>query len=203
MWYSSCNTLQILQLELFSRSIQVQSTFTIHSDLTVSAFSSRHQQEIPLNLNRVTDLRQIESLIDEILHFEPNPELFESSPVLVNIKEAAAKLQSSVSALESTELDEQGHPSTPSLPLLQFIICQLENSLVPTKKRRYNVVTQVSVSRFIISMHSLYLYLTLGRCFESTVDITCLLSVYSIIGLSYSSNNKITSCFIIMHRVGQ
>ena len=104
--------------------------------------------------------------------------MFESSPVLVNIKEAAAKLQSSVSALESTELDEQGHPSTPSLPLLQFIICQLENSLVPTKKRRYNVVTQVSVSRFIISMHSLYLYLTLGRCFESTVDITCLLSVF-------------------------
>ena len=93
MWYSSCNTLQFLQLELFSRSIQVQSTFTIHSDLTVSAFSSRHQQEVPLNLNRVTDLRQIESLIDEILHFEPNPKLFESSPVLVNIKEAAAKLQ--------------------------------------------------------------------------------------------------------------
>ena len=116
--------------------------------------------------------------------------LFESSPVLVNIKEAAAKLQSSVSALESTELDEQGHPSTPSLPLLQFIICQLENSLVPTKKRRYNVVTQVSVSRFNISMHYLYLYLTLGRCFESTVDITYLLSEYSIIGLSYSSNNK-------------
>ena len=160
MWYSPCNTLQILQLELFSRSIQVQSTFTIHSDLTVSAFRSRHQQEVPLNLNRVTDLRQIESLIDEILHFEPNPELFQSSPVLVNIKEAATKLQSSVSALESTELDEQGHPSTPSFLLLQFIICQLENSLVPTKKRRYNVVTQVSVSRFIISMHSLYLYLT-------------------------------------------
>ena len=39
-------------------------------------------------------------------------------------------------------------------------------------------------------MHYLYLYLTLGRCFESTVDITCLLSVYSIIGLSYSSNKK-------------
>ena len=91
-WYSSCNTLQIVQLKLLEQSIEIQSTLTIHSDLIVSAISCQYQ--VPLHLKRITDLRQIESLIDDIVNFEPNPVLFDVSPVLENIKEAVTKLQS-------------------------------------------------------------------------------------------------------------
>ena len=157
VWYSSSNTLEIIQLELSNQSIQILSTLTIHSDLTVSAISCQHQ--VRLHLNRITDLRQIESLIDDILNFEPNPDVFESSLVLVTIKEAATKLQSSISILENTEPTEQDHSSTRLLPLLQFIICQLENSLVSGKKRRYNVVTQV-VFLYSFSHYFFYLFIS-------------------------------------------
>ena len=145
-WYSSSNTLQILQLKLLDRSVEIQSTLTINSDLKVSAVRCQHQ--VPLHLNRITDLRHIESLIDDIVNFEPNPEIFDSSLVLVNIKEAAATLKSSVTILENSEQAEhceQEHSSISLLPFLQFIICQLENSLLSQKGRRYNIVTQVSL----------------------------------------------------------
>ena len=70
-WYPSCNTLQILiiQLKLFDKlSLKIQSTQTIQSDLTVSAVS--YQYQVPLQFNHLTDLRQIESLIDDILNFD-------------------------------------------------------------------------------------------------------------------------------------
>ena len=144
-WYSPSNTLQILQLKQLDQSIEIQTTLTIDSDLVVSAVSC--QLQIPLHLKRITDLRQIESIIDEIVNFEPSPELFDVSLILVNIKEAAAKLQSSVSILENieqTEHCEQECSSVSLLPFLQFIICQLENSLLPNKGRIYNLITQVS-----------------------------------------------------------
>ena len=84
VWYSFSNTLQILQLKLLDQSVKIQSTLTINSDLMVSAVSCQHQ--VPLHLKRISDLRQIESLIDDISYFEPNPEIFDSSLVLVNIK---------------------------------------------------------------------------------------------------------------------
>ena len=68
------------------RTVQADGTYT----KTVSAINCQYQ--VPLQFNRITDLRQIHSLIDDILNFEPNPELLDSSFVLVNIKEAATKL---------------------------------------------------------------------------------------------------------------
>ena len=76
-------------------------TLTINSDLIVPAVSCQHQ--VPLHLKRITDLRHIESLIDDIVNFEPNSEIFDSSLVIINIKVAATKLQSSVLILENIE----------------------------------------------------------------------------------------------------
>ena len=68
-WYSSCNTLQILILQWkYLITVKIQSTQTIQSDLTVSAVS--YQYQVPLQFNHITDLRQIESLIDDILNFD-------------------------------------------------------------------------------------------------------------------------------------
>ncbi|KAI6655777.1 hypothetical protein LOD99_1919 [Oopsacas minuta] len=49
IWYSSSNTLEIIQLEFANQSIHILSTLSIHSDLTVSAVCCQHQ--VPLNLS--------------------------------------------------------------------------------------------------------------------------------------------------------
>ncbi|KAI6658153.1 hypothetical protein LOD99_11114 [Oopsacas minuta] len=109
------------------------------SGRVVSAVCCQHQ--VHLSLSRLTDIGQIETLIGDILNYT-NPGLFESSIVLENIKETVTKLQSSISILENTEITEHDIKGNTLLPLLQFITCQLENSLVSPTKRRYNVVTQ-------------------------------------------------------------
>ena len=92
MWYSSSNTIQILQLELLDQSVEIQSTLTIASDLIATAVSCQH--EVPLHLKRITDLRHIESQINDIVHFEPNftyqvMQLFSSLPIsTTNLNEA-------------------------------------------------------------------------------------------------------------------
>ena len=90
MLYSSSNTLQILQLKLFDQSVEIQSTLTTNSDLIDTPVCCQHQ--VPLQFKRKS--YDIESLIDDIINFEPNPEIFDSSRVLENIKEVATKLQS-------------------------------------------------------------------------------------------------------------
>ena len=189
-------------MKLLDQSVKFQSTLTINSDLIVSAVSCQHQ--VPLHLKRISDLRQIESLIDDISNFEQNPEIFDSSLVLVNIKEAAIKLQSSISILEDTELTEhcELEHRIPLLPFLQFVICQLENSLVIEKRRRYSVLPRWD-NNFLTSCSTLLCtsYFLLGHCLKSTFDISRLLSFFSIVGLSYSSNNKVNSNSILV-RVG-
>ena len=145
IWYSSCNTLHLIRLELSNPYVKIVSTLTINSDLTISAISCEYQVRLPLA--KITDLRQIENLIDHIENFQPNSDVFESDPVLVNIKEASERLRSAVSILENSEstIEFLGESqNTYYLPSLQFLICQLENSLVPINQRRYNVITQVS-----------------------------------------------------------
>ena len=145
IWYSS-NTLHILRLQSSDQFVRVESTLAIHSDLTVSANS--FEQQVPLPLDKINDLRQIETLIDYIINFQPDSDIFQSDSVLVNIKEASQKLSSAVSILQDADqMNENSMKSLniPHLPCLQFIICQLENSLVPIKQRRYNIVTQVSI----------------------------------------------------------
>ena len=47
-------------------------------------------------------MRQIENLIDHIENFQPNSDVFELDPVLINIKEASESLRSAVSILENS-----------------------------------------------------------------------------------------------------
>ena len=99
-------------------------------------------------LDKINDLRQIETLIDYIINFQPDSDIYQSDSVLVNIKEASKKLSSAVFILQ--DADQMNENSMKSLnihhlPCMQFIICQLENSLVPIKQRRYNIVTQVNI----------------------------------------------------------
>ena len=127
-----------------NQSVKIESTITINSDLTVSAISCEQQVQLPFN--KITDLRQIENLLDYIQDFQPNFDVFEIDPVLKNIKEASERLRSAISILESSlstvEFFEEPR-NTSYLPSLDFLICQIENLLVPVNQRRYNVITQV------------------------------------------------------------
>ena len=92
IWYSSCNTLHLIRLDLSNPYVKIVSALTINSDLTISAISCEHQVRLPLA--KITDLRQIENLIDHIENFQPNSDVFELDPVLVNIKEESERLGS-------------------------------------------------------------------------------------------------------------
>ena len=101
IWYSSCNTLHLIRLELPNPYFKIVSTLTINLELTVSVIS--WEQQVWLPLAKITDLRQIENLIDHIENFQPNYDVFELDSVIVNMKEAFERLQLAVSKLENSE----------------------------------------------------------------------------------------------------
>ena len=64
---------------------------------------------------------------------------------------AERHLQQIIDNMHETKSDDELIPY-PEVSRLQFIICQLQNSLVPKNRRRYNVLTQIlSLKTHLIS----------------------------------------------------
>ena len=120
IWYSS-NILHILRLQSFDQFVRVESTLAVKSDLTVSANS--FEQQVPLPLDKINDLRQIETLIDYIINFQPDSDIFQSDSVLVNIKEASQKLCSAVSIPQ--DADQMNENSMKSINNLTCPVCNV------------------------------------------------------------------------------
>ena len=128
-------------------------------------------------------VRFLESILIEIprkpLHCESskrNDSTTESHVSLAktHIQQAIDNLHSSSSDLESDEC--------PELSRLHFIQCQLENSLAPKNRRRYNILTQILSLKTHLISPACYKYLQHMSCL-SLPHFNTLEKLYSSFGL--------------------
>ena len=93
----------------------------------------------------LSDIRQLISILDEISNPPPSIDIENfstSSNNASHISSAERHLQQIIDNMHETKFDDELIPY-PKVSRLQFIICQLQNSLVPKNRRRNNVLTQI------------------------------------------------------------
>ena len=111
-------------------------------------------------------IRQIEVLLTEIGNTStlPSP----SDSIQQHIENARFQISKAISKLEvsiSASLDSQDSIDNSSrLARLQFITCQLDNSIVSKTRRRYNIITQVLALKSHLISPSCYNYLQSLDC---------------------------------------
>ena len=127
---------------LTEHTIIVNTHLLVSFNLLVRAYHNR--ETLPIPICSISDIRQLESILCEISKSPRPSRSTESDSKTVNetlslardnIQQLNNKVHTSNCDLELTD--------SPEISRLQFIRCQLENSIVPKNKRRYNVLTQV------------------------------------------------------------
>ena len=163
MFFDEC-TLIIMRPGFHNRNIEVDTYFSVEFDLSVKAYFKGEM----FSISQVTlsDIRQLVSILDEISNPPPSidTEIFSTnSNNASHIASAERHLQQIIDNMHETKSDDELIPY-PEVSRLQFIICQLQNSLVPKNRRRYNVLTQIlSLKTHLISPVS-YQYLQSMSC---------------------------------------
>ena len=142
---------QFILPHLENSMIRVEATLTINSNLSTKAYF--HDKPISLSLEFIRDIRQIETLLDEIIQNSP---LTLTSPIdstKYHIKSAKTHIIKVIDAIDSHSIEKSNTDESHLLneesgsaypPRLEFILSQLENVMVPKNRRRYNIITQVS-----------------------------------------------------------
>ena len=110
-----------------------------------------------LSLNSVTDIRQIESLLSEIILKRST---FLEKKHLLHVSKAKEHVEEAISNL----LDGGEVPNCSNLPRLQFILGQLENACVHKKRRRYNIITQIMAIKTHLISPACYTFLRSLGC---------------------------------------
>ena len=114
------------------KQISIPGYITINDHLTPIGFYQNIQ--IPLSIHHLSDIREIDKIISDV-------SLYTKDCVEKSINEATANIESAISNIETSNdtLEKYSELS----PQLKFLLCQLENTLIPKSRRRYNVITMV------------------------------------------------------------
>ena len=144
--WSSDGSIHFILPHLENSMIRVEATLTIDSNLCTKAYF--HNKHISLSLEFVRTIRQIETLLDEIIQNSP---LTLTSPIVstkYHIQSAKTHIIKVIDAIEKSDTDElhllNEESASAYLLRLDFILCQLENVMVPKNSRKYNIITHVS-----------------------------------------------------------
>ena len=128
-------------------------------------------------------IRHLESVLNE-LSFSPHhcqSSKKSDSTTATHVSSAKAHIQQAEDIIHTTSDLETSE--SPELNRLQLIQCQLENSLVPKNRRRYNILTQIlSLKTHLISPACCYKYLQQMSCI-SLPHFNTLEKLYSSFGL--------------------
>ena len=136
---------------------------TVEIDLSVRAY--RNGQVFPLSRIFVSDTRHLETVLDEIAGFSDSSETsLACTSNDSHIASAEFHIQQVIDNISDKKSDEEFHNS-PEISKLQFIHCQLQNSLIPKNRRRYNILTQVL---------SLKTHLISPSCYKFLQSMSCL-----------------------------
>ena len=141
-WFSEDNCINLIHLSK-EKHVSIPGYITINDSLTPTGFY--HNTQIPLSIDHLNDIRQINIIIRDVT-------LFTKDFVERNISEATTNIESTVSKIEnSSDLLEK---YLDLLPSLKFLLCQLENILIPKSRRRYNVVAMVFDFFYLLQLHT-------------------------------------------------
>ena len=140
LWYPDEHSLIFMRPSLENSSILVDVYLVVTFDLSIKAFYKN--VIFPHSLSCLSDIRQLESLVNEIssapYRCEPSKN---SESTASHISSANVHIQQAIDIMHtSSDVETSEHPE---IFRLQFIQCQLENSLVLKNKRRYNILTQI------------------------------------------------------------
>ena len=157
-----------------NHSICADVSLVVNSFLSVNGYI--YGKSISLSLISITDIRQIEMMFTEItLKLSSSPQKkhpHHISKAKEHIEEAICNLLDS---------DETGFHCS-DLPRLQFILGQLENVGIYTKRRRYNVITQILAIKTHLVSPASYKFLQSSECI-SFPHVHTLEKLYSSFGL--------------------
>ena len=85
---------------------------------------------------------------------------YNSNSVELEIKQAILNIQNSIAKLEL----RNEHELLPAIPRLQFILCQLENILLPKQRYKYNVFTLAVALKAQLISPACYNFLPTSQC---------------------------------------
>ena len=139
LWYTDEHSLIFMRPNLENSRILVDVYLLVKFDLSIKAFCKN--ETFPLSLSCLSDIRHLESVLNE-LSFSPHhcqSSKKSESTTATHVSSAKAHIQQAIDIIHPTsDLETSEYPE---LNRLQFIQCQLENSLVPKNRRRYNILT--------------------------------------------------------------
>ena len=159
-WYSEC-TLHIFKPKIHDKVLNIEKRLVITENLAVMGF--RNSGKIPLSIDNLSDTREVEVCFEEIESSTPNTLLDSFHD---HLKEASKHLSLVITELHSkpSDLFTDNDSTLAYLSHLQFIQCQLDNSLVHKNSRRYNVITQVMALKSHLISPACYKYLQSLDC---------------------------------------
>ena len=180
LWHSSVS-IYFIKPRILDSVPTIEYSLTINESLVVSAFA--HSKQVTLPLNTISDVRQIEDLLEILENIEEVSDRLTQQQLISN---ATNQLRIALSNLDSTSTptvsESTNQVQRNILPHLQFIINQLENLLVLKNHRRYNLITLVLALKCQLISPACYRYLQSLDCISLPHHST-LQRLYSNIGL--------------------
>ena len=163
LWLSQDNMLNFIYPSKSEGIIRVEAALTIDSTMTARGYFQ--SKEISLRINCITDVRQIETLLTELVEAISCFSTKISQPKNM-IAEAITNIQNAVSHLEDHSQEEFDDKSNDIhlLPSLQFTLCQLRNLCVQKNRRRYNTITQIIALKAHLISSTCYNFLQSLEC---------------------------------------
>ena len=142
---------------LLNSNILVDVYLTVESDLSIKAF--HNGDVIPLSTCSISDNRLLESILSEIYEFSHKPSSSNTSNTeCTNATHISIAMEHTQQAIGKIPTSDEFF-ECPEISRLQFILCQLENSLIPKNRRRYNLMTQILALKTLLIWPACYKYL--------------------------------------------
>ena len=151
-----------------------------------------HGQSIPLSVNSINDIRQIESILHEISLRSISES--DSDSHSYHIPLAKKHINNVINDLA---LNDRPTCNSSDLAKLQFILCQLDNIFISKNRRRYNIITQIMCIKTHLISPACYIYLQSLECI-TLPHVHTLDKLYSSFGLENdfcTYLTQATSCF--------
>ena len=152
--------------KLDTSNISIDVYLSVEFDLSVKAY--RKGEIFPISQIYLSDTRQLEKLLKEISisplsTTETKNNSSNSNSNDFHIASAQIRIQQVIDKVQANVPEDELH-NCPEICRLQFINCQLENSLIPKNRRRYNILTQILSLKTHLISPTCYRYLQRMSC---------------------------------------
>ena len=122
VWHNGNDSMRFIRPNLLDNTISVDVYLEVNSFLSVSAWF--HGQAISTSLNSINDIRQVESMLHEISSKSVTD--YSNNSHSHHLPRAKKHIEMAVNELTRTD---GGENNSSYLAKLQFILCQLDNTL--------------------------------------------------------------------------